>query len=179
MYSRSVREISPSDQPSYRPKVRTLPEGLPGGGPAAPEPSAVRIVASYPPPLDDRPLVQSRDTVSGGLEPPLPTAPPTPPAGVAPAVATPLPPTARPVASASRRSIAACRARWRSNAARRVGSPMTSQAALIAAIRAASSGPLFMSGWYLRASRRYAAAMTSSSASGSTWSVLYGSAVGP
>ena len=36
MYSRSRRAISPSDQPTYRPNVTTLPDGLPGGGPAAP-----------------------------------------------------------------------------------------------------------------------------------------------
>ncbi len=36
MYSMSVRAISPSDQPENRPKLSTLPDGCPGGGPAAP-----------------------------------------------------------------------------------------------------------------------------------------------
>ena len=60
------RAISPSDQPAYRPKLRTLPDGRPGGVPAAPSPSGACIDASYPPPYDDRPEVQSRETSSGG-----------------------------------------------------------------------------------------------------------------
>ena len=43
--SMSVRAISPIDQPSYRPNLSTVPDGLPGGGPAAPVPSGARIVA--------------------------------------------------------------------------------------------------------------------------------------
>src|SRR6188768_4531990 len=66
MYSMSARAISPSDQPAYRPKLSTLPAGFPGGGPAAPSPSAARIDASYPPPWLERPEDQSRDTSSGG-----------------------------------------------------------------------------------------------------------------
>ncbi len=62
----SVRAISPSDHPAYRPKLRTLPEGRPGGGPAAPSPSGSRIESSYVPPTDDRPDVQSLETCSGG-----------------------------------------------------------------------------------------------------------------
>src|SRR5688572_3858384 len=65
MYSRSLLATSPSDQPAYRPKVRTVPDGPPGGGPAAPKPSAECIDSSYPPPCVERPEVQSRDTVSG------------------------------------------------------------------------------------------------------------------
>src|SRR6478609_4685945 len=45
----------------------------------------------------------------------------------------------------------------------------------MADIRSAASGVAARSGWYLRASRRYAAWMTSSSASRSTWRTLYGS----
>src|SRR4051794_34722848 len=66
-------------------------------------------------------------------------------------------------------------ARSRSCAAREAGSPILSQAALIEAILAAASGVPARSGWYFRARRRYAAWMTSSSASGSTWRTLYGS----
>src|SRR6478735_12277850 len=66
MYSMSCRATSPSDQPAYRPKLRTVPDGRPGGGPAAPCPSAVRIDSSKPPPEVDRPVVQSRETTSGG-----------------------------------------------------------------------------------------------------------------
>ena len=66
MYSTSVRAISPRDQPAYRPKLTTLPDGRPGGSPAAPNPSAVRIDGSYPEPVDDLPEVQSRETSSGG-----------------------------------------------------------------------------------------------------------------
>ncbi len=73
------------------------------------------------------------------------------------------------------RDTAAWRARCRSWAARRPGSPSTSHAALIASIRPLDSAPVAVSGWYLRARRRYAAAITSSSASGSTWRTLYGS----
>jgi len=47
----------------------------------------------------------------------------------------------------------------------------------MAAIRVAASGTAATSGWYFLASRRYAAWMTSGSASGSTWSVLYGSSL--
>src|SRR4249920_618980 len=66
MYSMSWRATSPRDQPAYRPKLRTVPDGRPGGGPAAPNPSAARIDSSNPPPSFERPVVQSRDTVSGG-----------------------------------------------------------------------------------------------------------------
>src|SRR6478609_11257423 len=66
MYSMSWRATSPSDQPAYRPKFRTVPDGRPGGGPAAPNPSAARIDSSNPPPWVERPEVQSRDTTSGG-----------------------------------------------------------------------------------------------------------------
>src|SRR6478609_3221641 len=66
MYSMSWRATSPSDQPAYRPKLRTVPDGRPGGGPAAPNPSAARIDSSNPPPSVDRPDVQSRETTSGG-----------------------------------------------------------------------------------------------------------------
>src|SRR3954467_4812904 len=62
----SWRATSPSDQPAYRPKLRTVPDGRPGGGPAAPNPSAARIESSKPPPTVERPDVQSRETVSGG-----------------------------------------------------------------------------------------------------------------
>src|SRR4051794_41946921 len=66
MYSMSCRATSPSDQPAYRPKLRTVPDGRPGGGPAAPCPSGARIDSSKPDPVVDRPDVQSRETTSGG-----------------------------------------------------------------------------------------------------------------
>ena len=48
-YSRSARAISPSDQPAYRPKLRTLPDGLPGRRPGRAGPSRLahrRVVAA-------------------------------------------------------------------------------------------------------------------------------------
>src|SRR3954452_19485857 len=65
-YSMSRRAISPRDQPAYRPNARTVPDGFPGGSPAAPNPSRARIVVgSYPPPDAERPDVQSEETESG------------------------------------------------------------------------------------------------------------------
>jgi len=112
------------DQPLKRPKFRTLPDGRPGGGPAAPRPSAARMDGSNPPPLVG-PAVQSRETVSGGRGACLPVAD-----GAADA--------ARP---------------W-SYAARAAGLPISAQAALSVAIRATASASLVRSGWYLRANRR-------------------------
>ena len=57
-------------------------------------------------------------------------------------------------AAAAEAAFRCSAARSASNALRAPGSPMSSQAALIAAIRLAASAVSARSGWYLRASRR-------------------------
>src|SRR6185437_53837 len=116
------------------------------------------------PPEPDRPLVQSDDTVSarraryvgpgGGVSGRLCEVGTDP--GFGPS-------------AAADRIVAAIRSR--SYVARRLGSRRSSHAALMAAIRSAPDGPA-TSGWYFCASRRYAAWITSSSASESTWRIL-------
>ena len=121
------------------------PTRRPGGGPAAPRPSGVRIDSSNPPPWFERPVVQSRDTVSGGGSPGA--------AGPAPARGRAAPGPRRPGGFVGRRRRGGRRrclarrrrppaARSRSiEGARLAGSPMSSHAALIDDIRAAASGP--------------------------------------
>ena len=140
-----ARAISPSDQPSYRPNVRRLPDGLPGGGPAA-RPSA-RPHRGVVPAADrvERPLVQSRDTVSGGRVGGGDRATARRPgrravrAGRrAAARRAPRALSVPQAAGAAVPSPPGPPARGRTQA-RFAGSPMSSQAALMAAIRAAAS----------------------------------------
>ena len=159
MYSRSVRATSPSDQPAYRPKFKTVPDGRPGGGPAAPKPSAECIDSSYPLPCVERPEVQSRDTVSGWgrtltttsrwSTPPSwrPRGRPRPPSAADRAARRPARLGPLRISPARRGAgVVLSTARFRSNAWRFAGSPMSSHAALIAAIRFAASEVVARSG---------------------------------
>ena len=116
-----------------------------------PEPLGGRIEASYPPPWLERPDDQSRETSSGGGGVAGRGAPVgwSRRSGRAGSVRAGSRPAARP-----RRHARDPDGRSRSKAARLAGSPSRSQAALIAAIRAAASGPGARSGWYFRARRR-------------------------
>ncbi len=145
-----VRATSPSDHPAYRPKFRTVPDGRPGGGPAAPKPSAERIDSSYPLPCVERPDVQSRDTVSGWGADLVEDDAPAPAPGVEAGRAAADPPcvSARvgSVPLGCGVGVVLSSSRFRSKAWRFAGSPISSHAALIAAIRLAASEVVARSG---------------------------------
>ena len=155
------------------------PRRVAGGGPAEPYPWAVPIVrGSYPPPALERPVVQSGETRSvrspGSVVrmPAIGHPGPCPPELSRRGLPSPVPaaaPVAGPAAGGRGRvvrtsacasaavtwaEVAASRTRARSTAARRIGSRSISQAWLISTIRPCASGPVAMSGWYLRARRR-------------------------